>query len=98
MTYAGRNHIVIGFLLLQHQIHRLYIITRKSPIAPCLEIAERKMTSYTQFDFAERNTDFTRNKVFATSRRLVIEENPRTYEEAVLFPVSAHILFVCPQF
>ena len=42
VTFAGRDDVVVGLSLLQHQPHRANVVAGKTPVATGIEIAERQ--------------------------------------------------------
>ena len=47
---AGRDHVVIGLVLLQHQPHRLDVVARVTPVTRGVEVAETDRVLDPQLD------------------------------------------------
>src|SRR3984893_3804611 len=69
----GRYDVVVGFLLLQHQPHRLDIVAGKAPIALRFEISKIELVLKTLSDSADRAGNLSRDEGLATARALMIE-------------------------
>lgn len=50
MRFAGGDHEVLRLLLLQHQPHRLHVVDGVAPVAPGVQIAEKKLVLQAQLD------------------------------------------------
>src|SRR5262249_9679005 len=83
MRFAGGDDEVLRLLLLQHQPHRLHVVRRVTPIPLGVEIAEVELVLQAELDSRRSASDFTRNKCFASPRRLVIEKDSVAGEQAV---------------
>lgn len=69
------HHIVVGLVLLQHAPHGLDIISRKSPVPLCVEVAKEQFVLQAQFDAPNGPGDFSCDKCFTPSWRLVVEQD-----------------------
>ena len=47
---AGRDHEVVGLVLLQHHPHRLDVVLRVSPVALGVEVAEQQLVLEAELD------------------------------------------------
>src|SRR5437764_7059878 len=67
------DDVVIGVLLLQHQPHRLDIISGKAPVTLRSEISQVELVLQAPADPADRPGHFPRHEGFAATRALMIE-------------------------
>src|SRR5262249_25790551 len=74
-------------LLLEHHPDCFDVITRKSPITLCIEIAEKQFVLLSELDSSQRLRDLARDKSFSAPGRLVIEQDPIACEETIPFSV-----------
>ena len=51
---AGRDHVILGLVLLQHQPLRLDVVARVAPVAQRVEIAEVEAVLQAALDARER--------------------------------------------
>ncbi len=65
VSLAGRNHVVVGLVLLQHQPHRLDVIAGKSPVAARVQVPERKLPLDAQLDSGSAARNLARHEIFA---------------------------------
>jgi hypothetical protein len=84
---AGRNDVIIGLLLLQHQPHRLDIVAGKAPIPPCIEVPQVKLVLQTVTDAPNRSRRLARDEGLAATRALMVEQNAVADEEPIGFAV-----------
>ena len=54
---AGRDHVVVGDVLLQHQPHRLDVVAGEAPVARGVEVAERDRVLQAELDPRQRVGD-----------------------------------------
>ena len=72
---AGRDHVVVGRLLLQHQPHGFDIVARMAPVALGVEIADIELALPLGLDRGDRARDFARDEGLAADRALMIEQD-----------------------
>lgn len=83
VRFAGRQHIVVGGVFLQDTPHALDIITRMTPVATGIEIAEPKPVLQAAFNGRDSTGDLAGNEGFAAKRAFVIEQNAVGSMEAI---------------
>ncbi len=54
MLLAGREHKIVGLVLLQHQPHAFDVVARMAPVAPGIEIAEIELVLQAELDRRDR--------------------------------------------
>ncbi len=62
---AGRQHVVVGLVLLQHQPHALDVVARVAPVALGVEIAEIEALLQAELDRRDRARDLARDEGLA---------------------------------
>ena len=67
---AGRQHVIVGLVLLQDQPHAFDIVARMAPVALGVEIAEIKLVLQPELDRGDRARDLARDEGFAARRAL----------------------------
>ena len=85
---SGRDHVVVGLGLLQHQPHRLHVVARVPPVPRRVEIAERHLPVEPELDARGGVGHLPRHEVERTPRRLVVVEDPGGRVEAVANAVA----------
>src|SRR5262249_39435193 len=73
---TGREHVVVGLLLLEHPPRALHVVARVAPVAARIEVAEAELALLTPQDRAETDGDLARDEALGAARRLVVEEDP----------------------
>ena len=73
MRLAGRDDVVVGLLLLQHQPHGFDIVASKAPIALRFEVPQIELVLKTLADSSHRPRHLSGNKRLATTRTLMVE-------------------------
>src|SRR6187455_2059543 len=86
---AGRDHVVVRLLLLEHQPHRAHVVACIAPVAAGLEVAQPEVALEPERDRRRRARDLARQEVGRPAGGLVVEEDPRAGEEAVALAVAA---------
>lgn len=76
MDFTGGDHEVVGFLVLQHQPHRLDVISGKPPVSFRVEVSQQKLFLQAEFDPGRSACDFSCHEMFATTWRFVVEQDP----------------------
>jgi hypothetical protein len=79
---VGSDHIIVGYILLQHHPHHSNVIFGVPPIAFALQVAELKGFLQTERDLSSGTCNFSRHKGFTTPWTLVVEKNPVAYLKA----------------
>ena len=73
---AGRDHVVVRLVLLEHQPHRAHVVAGVAPVAPRVEVAEPELACEPERDRRRRVRDLARDEVERPPRRLVVVEDP----------------------
>src|SRR6266850_5163711 len=60
---AGRDHVVVGVLLLKHQPHRAHVVAGKAPVAARVEIAEGDVIGEPELDPRDAVGDLPRHEL-----------------------------------
>ena len=76
MGLAGRQHVVVGLLLLEDAPHALDIVAGVTPVALGVEVAEIKAVLIAALDGRDGARDLAGHEGFAADRRFVIEQDP----------------------
>jgi predicted PurR-regulated permease PerM len=84
---AGRDDVVVGRVLLEHQPHRADVVTGEAPVALRVEIAERELAGVAFLDQRDAVCHLAGHELEATARALMIEEDAGDGEEIVRLPV-----------
>jgi len=84
---AGGDDIIIGFGLLKHQPHGLYIISGKAPVTLGIQVSEVKAGLKSKLNFGCRAGDFAGLRTSRHDGRLMIEENAVAGKHVVAFTV-----------
>ncbi len=75
MRLAGRQHVVVRLVLLQHHPHALDIVAGMAPVALGIEIADEQLVLLAGLDRRHRAGDLARDEGLAADRALVIEQD-----------------------
>src|SRR6516225_8064463 len=75
MALAGREHIIVGRILLQDQPHPLHKIARVPPVTLGIEIAEEQLLLQPALDRCDRARDLAGDEGFASNWTLVVEKD-----------------------
>jgi len=75
MTLAGREHVIVRFVLLQHEPHAFDEIAGIAPVSFGIQIPEKQLFLQTVFDRCHRARDLARHECFASDRAFVVEQN-----------------------
>ena len=97
MARAGRDHVIVRLLVLQHQVHRFHVIPGEPPIAHRAQVSERKVVLEPQLQLRERDADLARDEILPPARRFMVEEDARAHEQAVLVTVGFDEMLVGKQ-
>ena len=87
MRLVGRDHVVVGLLVLQHPPHRLDVVRRISPVAPGIEVAHRQARLKPELDASHAVGNLPGDELETAPRRLVVEEDAAHREEAIRFAI-----------
>ncbi len=77
MRFAGRQHEIVGSVLLKHQVHPLDVLFGEAPVAFGIQIAEPQLFLGSFSDARGSQRNLAGDEFGATQRRLVVEQNPR---------------------
>ena len=72
---AGRDHVVVRLVLLEHEPHRAHVIARIPPVAPCVEVADLELMLQAEADARGGVANLARDEVQRAARRLVVVED-----------------------
>ncbi len=72
---AGREHIVVGLVLLQHHPHRPDIFAGMAPVALGIEVAEIELVLPPERNRGDRPGDLAGDEGLAADRALVVEQD-----------------------
>ncbi len=75
MGLAGRQHVVVGLVLLQHPPHALDIVAGMAPVAQGVEIAEEQLALQAMGDRRDGAGDLAGDEGLAADRALVVEQD-----------------------
>ena len=84
---AGRDHEVLGLRLLQHEPLRAHEVTRMTPIAQRIKIAQEQTLFESLADARKSARYLARDEGLAANRGLVIEQNPVTGVHPIGFAI-----------
>jgi len=70
--HAGRNDVVVGCWLLEHQPPRAHGVARVPPVAARIEVAEGQPLCEPEVDASDLARDLARHELEAAARRLVV--------------------------
>ena len=86
---AGRDHVVVGLVLLQHQPHRADVVAGEAPVATGVEVAEEQSLVEPERDPGRAVRHLAGQEVERAPRRLVVVEDAGRRVEPVPAPVRA---------
>src|SRR5579871_2769496 len=72
---AGRQHIVVRLVLLQHEPHAADVLAGVAPVAPRAEVAQVEPVLQPVVDGRDSAGDLARDERFAAHRALVVEQD-----------------------
>src|SRR5579863_5957967 len=75
MSFSSRQHIVAGFLLLEHQPHSTDILSGMPPVTLGIKISEKKLVLESQMNGRDSARDLSSNESFPTGRSFMIKQN-----------------------
>ena len=73
---AGRDHVVVRRVLLEHQPHRLDVVLRVAPVALGVEVAEPQLVRQAELDRRGVPGDLAGHELQPATRDFVVEEDP----------------------
>src|SRR5262249_20858036 len=73
--FPGRDDVIVGLLLLEHEPHRLDVVLRVAPVAPRSEVAEVEAVLEAVPDAPHGARDLARHERLAAALALVVEED-----------------------
>jgi hypothetical protein len=71
----GGDDVVVGLLLLEHQPHRLDVVTGEAPVALGVEVAEHDVLLRAEVDAGHGLADLAGHELGPAARRLVVEQD-----------------------
>ena len=72
---SGRDDIVVGHILLQHQPHGAHIVLRMAPVTLCVDIAEAQFLGQAKLDARHGVGDLAGDELDAAKRRFMVEQD-----------------------
>src|SRR5262249_49742580 len=87
MRLAGRQHKIVGFVMLQYAPHSFHVVAGMAPVALGVQIAEIESFLQAQFDGGNGSRDLAGNKSLSPRRALVVEEDAVGTEYAIGFAI-----------
>ena len=84
---AGRDHVVVRLVLLEHQPHRLDVVARIAPVALGVQVAEAELVGQPQLDPRHAVADLAGHELEPPPRGLVVEQDPGHRVQAVRLAV-----------
>src|SRR6266511_3512045 len=85
--HPGCDHEIVSLRALQHHPHSLDVLGGIAPVPPDVEVTEDEALLKAEPDAGDTSRDLPRHELLATSRRLVVEQDPADREHAVNAPV-----------
>ena len=79
---AGCDHVVVGVLLLQHEVHGLDVVAGVAPVAGAVEVAEREVVGQAQLDAGGAVGDLAGDELDAAEGTFVVEQDAAACVEA----------------
>src|SRR5262245_62894095 len=73
---AGREHEVLGLVLLEHPPHPVDVLAGEAPVALAVEVAELEIGGEPELDAGDAVRDLPGHELEAAPRRLVVEQDP----------------------
>ena len=80
MGISGRDDVIIGLVLFEHQPHGPDIVAGESPIALGCEVAHHELLLEALLDAGGSQRDLAGHERLAAARALMIEQNARAGE------------------
>ena len=87
MRLAGRHHVVVGLLLLEHQPHGADVVAGESPVALGVEVPHDELLLQAFLDSRGAQGDLAGHERLAAPGAFVVEQDSRAGEEPVGFPI-----------
>lgn len=84
---AGGDDEIFGLVLLQHEPLHFHIVTRVSPVAQCVEVAQMQTVVQPERQPCQSASDFAGDKGFTPDRRFVVEEDAVAGIHIIRFPI-----------
>ena len=80
---SGRDDVVVGLRLLQHQPHRAHVVAREAPVAMRVEVSEPQLFSEAELDARNAVGDLARHELLPSTGRLVVEPDSAARVQSV---------------
>ena len=90
MLLAGGDHVVVGVVLLQHEVHGAHVVAGVSPVALRVEVAQVQIVLQPQGDACHGAGDLARHEGLAADRALVVEQDAVAGVQGVGLAVVHH--------
>mmetsp|Transcript_11082 Transcript_11082/g.17785 ORF Transcript_11082/g.17785 Transcript_11082/m.17785 type:complete len:277 (-) Transcript_11082:110-940(-) len=87
MSFSRRQHVVIGFILLEHPPHSFDVISGVTPIAFCVEVSKIQGLVETGHNPGNTGGDLSCDKRTSPTRRFVVEQNSVRQVHTVRFAI-----------
>ena len=75
MRLAGREHVVLRLVGLEHAPGAFHVVAREAPVALRVQVAEPELVLFAAQDRTDGARDLARDERRAAARRLVVEED-----------------------
>ena len=75
MALAGRKHVIVGLVLLQHEPHAFDVIAGVPPIAATIKISDVQTILQTKMNRRNSPRNFPGDKCLAAAGSFVVEQN-----------------------
>ena len=90
MGLAGGHDVVAGFGLLQHQPHRLHVVTGVTPVTLGVQVAQHDLVLQAEFDAGRGVGHLAGHELQTTPGALMVEQDPRGGVQPVGLAVVDH--------
>ena len=85
--FARGDNVVVRFVLLQHQPHRLHVIAGVAPVTLRVEIAEPQLVGKPQLDPGDSVADLARDELQPSAGRFVVKQDSSRRVQAIRLPI-----------
>src|SRR5579864_5555000 len=83
VSNAGGDHIILGWVLLQHEPHRAHIVAGEGPVSLRVEIPHAQLLLQPALDARHAMADSSGDELDPAARRFVVKQNAGAGEEIV---------------
>ena len=75
---AGRDHVVVGLVRLEHQPHRLDVVAGEAPVALRVEVAQAQLVGEAELDARDAVRDLAGHELEPAARDSWLKRIPET--------------------